>query len=187
MGESDERVFARWRREADPGPGYWQIPSDGGCLSVFLLVQDPTEPGRIALGTPDPNAPWPRIGGLDSARMGRIGDRLMLPSCHLMEYESPDAAARRIVGEQLERTDLVLAGPQVISDAYGRPGGPGQHWDLDFLYRTTWPRGVPLSARPWSRLTFEDPRSLPRERYARSHDDIVRFAGFETPRQAGTR
>ncbi|MCI4325386.1 MAG: hypothetical protein L3K00_05865 [Thermoplasmata archaeon] len=182
MATDDSRVFARWRRESDPAPGYWPIPADGGCLSVFLLVQDPTDPGRIALGTPDPSAPWSRIGALDEARLSRIGDRLMLPSCHLVEYESPDAAARRVEDEQLGRTDLVLSGPQVVSDAYGRPDATGQHWDLHFLYRTTWPRGVPLAAPAWKRLTFEDPRSLPRERYARAHDDIVRFAGFETPR-----
>jgi hypothetical protein len=151
MSENEPRVFARWRREADPGPGYWSIPADGGCLSVFLLVADPTDPARIALGTPDPQAPWSRIGALDADRLARIGDRLMLPSSHLVEYESPDAAARRIAYEQLGRTDLVLTGPHVISDSYARPGS-------------------------------EDPRSLARERYARSHDDIVRFSGFETPR-----
>jgi hypothetical protein len=113
--------------------------------------------------------------------MARLEGRLMLPSCHLLEYESPDAAARRVAEEQLERRDLDLSGPQVVSDAYGRPSADGKHWDLDFLYRATWPRGVPLAARPWSRLAFEDPRGLPKARYARAHDDVLRFAGFETP------
>jgi hypothetical protein len=181
MADQVPRVFARWRREANAGPGYAQIPADGVCLSAFLIVRDPGDPGRLVLGTPSPAAPWERIGALEPLRVEQIGGRLMLPSSHLMASESPDAAARRIAAEQLERTDLDLSGPQVVSDSYARPNGEGEHWDLHFLYRATWPRGVPLAARPWSRLAFEDPRGLPRARYARAHGDIVRFAGFETP------
>jgi hypothetical protein len=182
MPELPPRAFARWRRSPDPGPGFWPIPADGACLSAFLIVRDPGDPGRLALGTPTADAAWERVGALDPERLRKVGDRLMLPSCHLLEYESPDSAARRIAHEQLERPDLELSGPQVVSEAYGRPGGDGQHWDLHFLYRAAWPRGVALSARLWSRLAFEDPRGVPLDRYARSHGDIVRFAGFETPR-----
>lgn len=181
MDTPPARTFARWRREASAGAGYSQIPADGACLSAFLLVRDPANPGRVALGSPSPDAPWEQIGGLDAVRLARIGDHLMLPSCHLMEYESPEAAALRIAIEQLERPDLEITGPLVVSEAYGRPGAESRHWDLHFLFGANWPSEVPLAARPWKHLAFEDPRTVPRERYARSHDDIVRMAEFETP------
>ncbi|MCI4329879.1 MAG: hypothetical protein L3J80_03290 [Thermoplasmata archaeon] len=181
MDEPRPRTFARWRREANAGPGYSQIPADGACLSAFLLIRDPADPGRVALGSPSPEVDWERIGSLGPARVARIGDQLMLPSCHLVEYEAPEAAAARIAVEQLERSDLEITGPLVVSEAYGRPGAAEQHWDLHFLFGTTWPAGVPLAARPWKQIGFLDPRTVPRDRYARSHDDIVRLAYFETP------
>jgi hypothetical protein len=102
----------------------------------------------------------------------------MLPSSHLLEYEDPAGAARRIATEQLERADLAISEPHVVSDAYGRPDAEGRHWDLDFLFRARWPEGVPLAARPWKRLELVDPRTVVADGFARSHDDILRFAGL---------
>ncbi|HKV90131.1 MAG TPA: hypothetical protein VJQ43_02920 [Thermoplasmata archaeon] len=174
------RVFTRWRREPDPGPGYAQLPADGACLSAFLLIVDPSDPSRVLLGTPEPSADWERIGALDPARLDRLVGRWMLPSSHLLEYESPAEAAARIAREQLGRPDLVLRGPEVVSDAYGRPGASDRHWDLDFLFRSEWPGEVPLRAAPWARLAFLDPRQTPSAEFGRAHDDILRFAGYET-------
>ncbi|MCI4321504.1 MAG: hypothetical protein L3K18_00510 [Thermoplasmata archaeon] len=175
-----ERRFTRWRREPDPGPGYTQIPADGACLSVFLIIREASGSPRLLLGTPHPSADWGRIGGLEPARLARLAGHLMLPSSHLIEYESPQEGAARIASEQLGLVDLPLAGPEVVSDAYGRPGAPDRHWDLDFLFRANWPAGRPLSSPNWSRLEFADPQTLLRARFGRAHDDILRFAGFAT-------
>jgi hypothetical protein len=178
MTDHSPRVFTRWRREANPGPGYSQIPEDGVCLSVFLLVTDPADPRRVVLGHLDPTADWEHLGGLEGARRERAAERWMLPSSHLIEYEGPSEAARRIASEQLERPDLALDAPHVVSDPYARPEGGGQHWDIDFLFRATWPAAIPLKAGPWKRLEFVDPGTVPRTGFARSHDDILRFAGL---------
>jgi len=174
----EARVFARWRREPDPGPGFAQIPEDGACLSAFLLVTEPHEPRRVLLGQVDPSADWGRMGGLEGDRLSRAVGRWMLPSSHLLEYEGPSAAARRIADEQLGLPSLAFPEPHVVSDPYGRPGGAGSHWDLDFLFRAKWPEGAPVAARAWKRLEFVDPGPVPRSGFARSHDDILRFAGF---------
>jgi hypothetical protein len=175
-----ERRFARWRREPDPGPGYTQIPADGACLSAFLIVREASNSPRVLLGTPHPSADWNRIGALEPARLSRLSGHLMLPSSHLIEYESPQEAAARIAGEQLGLVDLPLAGPEVVSDAYGRPDAPDRHWDLDFLFRANWPAARTPSSPNWSHLEFADPTKLRRERFARAHDDILRFAGYAT-------
>jgi hypothetical protein len=177
---SDERVFARWRREADPGHGYAQIPADGMCLSAFLILTDAKDPGKVLLGEPDPSAGWDRVGALDPDRLARVAGHWMLPSCHLMEYESPAGAAVRIGREQLGLGDIVWPAPTIVSDAYARPEQPGLHWDLDFLFRAPWPPSVSLPESPWRRLAFHDPRVLPRAEFARSHQDILGFAGFRT-------
>ncbi|MCI4369922.1 MAG: hypothetical protein L3J81_01170, partial [Thermoplasmata archaeon] len=162
MSEESPRVFARWRREADPGPGYAQIPEDGVCLSAFLVLTDPSDPRRVVLGRLDPRADWGRLGALEGSRLERSAGRWMLPASHFLEYESPAEAGRRIASEQLERTDLVLDTPHVVSDPYSRPDATGQHWDLDFLFRGRWPAGVPLKAGPWVELAFVDPTTVPR-------------------------
>ena len=174
------RTFARWRRETPTDPSYTQIPADGACLSAFVLVSPADRPAEVLLGEPNPRADWSRIGALDPHRAERAAGHWMLPSSHLQTYEAPDAAAQRIVREQLELPDLVLTGPTVVSDDYARPGAPDRHWDLDFLYRATWPRGRPVGAAPWNRLEFVDPRTVPAARFTRSHEDILRFAGFAT-------
>jgi ADP-ribose pyrophosphatase YjhB (NUDIX family) len=178
MTAPDPRVFARWRREPDPGPGFAQIPEDGACLSAFLLVPAPHDPRKVLLGQVDPSADWGRMAALEGDRLAKAAGRWMLPSSHLMEYEGPSAAARRIADEQLGIRDLAVPEPHVVSDSYGRPGAPGSHWDLDFLFRAAWPEGVPVAGSAWKRLEFVDPGPVPRSAFARSHDDILRFAGF---------
>jgi hypothetical protein len=178
MSDPATRVFARWRRETPTDPGYSQVPEDGFCLSVFVLVLDPVDLHRVALGHVDPTADWARLGSLQGDRLRKTADRWMLPSSHLLEFEGPNEAARRIVTEQLERPDLPLDPPEVVSDVYRRPGATAPHWDLDFLVRTRWPEGVPLAARPWRDLEFVDPARLSPSDVARSHDDVLRFAGW---------
>jgi ADP-ribose pyrophosphatase YjhB (NUDIX family) len=160
---------------------YTEIPTDGLCLSTFVLLSEPGRPGSIVMGRLDPGAPWAHIGALDRARAEQHQNGWMLPSSHLLHYEPPLEAARRILREQLDLTEAVeFPDPAIFSDAYGRAGGAGDglHWDLGFLYRGTWPRGRPLRARAWKELAFVDVAKTPRIAIARSHADVLDAAGL---------
>jgi hypothetical protein len=107
----------------------------------------------------------------------------MLPSRQLFLFESPQAASQTILEEQLEIGPLDLDGPAVFSEAWTRPSpvGRGQHWDLHFVFKGTWPEERPLRASPWLKLEFHDPARLERGRVGRSHLDVLGLAGFDVP------
>ena len=174
------RRFQRLRPVADPSAGVETVPNDGMCLSVFLLLGQPDPSGGVLLGRIDPGQPWGRLGGLTASRVQAIGDRWMLPSSHLVAYESPTEAAARIATEQLERPGLPLQGPEVHSETEHRPGRPPEdlHWDLHFLYRGAWPRDLPVVARPFRELRFFSPKELRPLEIARGGGDILRLAGI---------
>jgi hypothetical protein len=152
------------------------------CLSAFLLVHPKGKDGEFLLGRLEPSQPWAQIGALDTDRIRSIGTRWMLPSSHLLEYEEPVAAARRIAAEQLEVPELVIRGPEVRSEAYHRAeaGSEDLHWDLHFLFRAAWPEGRLLRSRPFRELRFFGRGSLPPEGIARGGEDILRLAGLVT-------
>jgi hypothetical protein len=117
------------------------------------------------------------LGALDPARLEKIRGRWMLPSSHLILFESPMDAARRIAREQLEMESIPMKGPAVFSEAYAREAeGPlDPHWDLHFVFEAEWPRGRPLRAAAWSELAFLDTGSTNPKQIARGHGDIVRL------------
>jgi ADP-ribose pyrophosphatase YjhB (NUDIX family) len=177
-----ERKFSRFRPHAPEGSGaYTEIPAEGLCLSTFALLSEPGRPGSVVMGRLDPSAPWARIGALDRARAEQHQNGWMLPSSHLLHYEPPIEAARRILREQLDLTETVpFSDPTIFSDAYERPNGPpnARHWDLGFLYRGPWPAGQPLRARAWKELAFIDVERTPRIAIARSHADVLDAVGL---------
>ncbi len=178
------RIPSRFRPSPGPeDPVYSDVPDDGLCLNVFLLVADAADAGRVLLGRLDPAAPWKKIGGMSEARIRSTTGRWMLPSRQLFRFEAPDDAARSILREQLELPAIPVAGPSVTSEAWQRPQpvGTGLHWDLSFLYRATWPAGQEVRATPWQELAFLDPRKLQPKDVGRSHLDVLALAGFPVP------
>ena len=176
-----ERRFARFHRAPlAEHPGSSEVPDNGICLSVFLVLEAPDRDGAVLLGRIDPNARWWEIGGLDPGRIERIGDRWMLPSRQLLLFESPDDAARTILREQLGSPPLPLRGPLVFSDPADRPGPKGQdpHWDLHFVYRGRWSSATPPRATPWTRLEFVEIARTPRSAIARGQGDVLQLAGL---------
>jgi len=176
-----ERRFARLRPGAAPeGPGYYVVPDDGMCLSVFLVIERPGHPGEAILGRPDPTADWFTIGSLSPERIGAIANRWMLPSSQLLFFEGPDEAARRVLREQLESELPHLPPPRIVSEAYRRAGSTARdpHWDLQFIYRLAWPEDRAPSARAWKELAFVDVASVPRDQIGRGHGDILELAGL---------
>jgi hypothetical protein len=175
-----ELRFCRFRTDAPKtSPEYQRLPSDGMCLSVFLLLHEARDGPRVLVGEPDPAAPLEKIGALSSERIAS-GHGWMLPASHLRMFEGPAEAAARILHDQLGIPDIPLRGPTVISDAYGRPGREGEdpHWDLDFLFSGQWPAGRALPGSPWRRTEFVDVRQTSRQQYRRGHGDVLAFAGF---------
>jgi hypothetical protein len=175
------RSVSRFR----PAPGledpvYVAVPDDGLCLNAFVVLSPPGDPSQVLLGMVDPNAPWREIGGVTTQRLAELATRWMLPSRQLFLFESPQDAAQTILREQLEVGPTPLDGPSVFSEAWTRPkpAGQGQHWDLHFVFKGSWPAGRVLYASPWLKLEFHDPARLDRARVGRGHLDVLGLAGF---------
>jgi len=175
------RRFARLRPGTVPeSEDYSVVPSDGLCLNVFLIVRSPIDPSRILLGRLDPTAPWRDLAGLGPDRVGRIGDRWMLPASQLLILEGPDDGARRLARELLGLELTELPRPRVLSETYGREGTPtaDPHWDLHYVYDLPGPSARPPTARPWSELEYVDIARTPRARFGRGHADVLELLGF---------
>jgi ADP-ribose pyrophosphatase YjhB (NUDIX family) len=176
------RRFCRFSDSRPTSEGFWRLPTDGMCLSVFVILSPAGQADQVLVGQIDPSAPWARIGALDPARVRlwrEVGD-WMLPSCHLQFYESPQDAGNRILAEQLGLEGIELSGPQVFSETYTPPRHPTehQHWDLDFLFRGELARSAPPHHPAWRQLRFLAPSSTPRRSFTRLHDDILELAGY---------
>ena len=189
-----DRRFCRFNKGASISTGRpdfgplttTEIPPGGLCLSAFLLVADSAEHEKILMGHLNPKAPWDHIGALDEGRIEVHSKGLMLPSSHLMIRESPFDAAKRISREQLELEDGVAAilQPKVFSDVYKPKRFPelDEHWDIGFVFSTSIPKSkLREHVNAWTDIQFVDPKKIEREEFARSHDDVLRYAGFKIP------
>lgn len=150
-----------------------RIPKGGMCLSVFLVLWK-NDRRNVLLGRVDPGYDWVRIGALSKERTERISDRWMLPSSHLLLYESPRDAARRVSKEQLGLIweDVNSQELHVFSEAYSEP----THWDMEFVFRGELD-GLPRSTA-WKELRFIDVSKVPDREFARSHQDILAEVGL---------
>ncbi len=176
-----DRRFCRFNKLGDVPFGMPEVPEGGLCLSAFLLLTEPGHAERVLMGHLDPAAPWDHIGALDASRTQVHRGGWMLPSSHLLLNESPEAAARRIAAEQLERHDLSFSDAHVVSEVYTPRRFPAtvRHWDLEFLFRGEWPGGAAPKAAAWTELRFIDPATTARAEIARSHEDILASAGWK--------
>ena len=176
-----EKRFARLRRgPVEAGSGASEVPDNGMCLSVFLVLESPSRPGTVLAGKVNPTAPWWEIGAIDPKRLASIGGRWMLPSRQLLLFESPADAAQRILDEQLGSGPLSLEGPFVFSDPSERPGGPGSdpHWDLHLVFRGRWPSPKAPRSPAWSDLEFLEVARTRRSDFARNQGDVLELVGL---------
>jgi len=165
-----ERAFCRFN-PADRPLTTREIPDGGICLSAFLVIGERGHPERVVMGHLNPSAAWDHIGALDPERAEANRQGWMLPSCHLLIRESPQAAAERLLKEQVGLPGLPLTGPQVFSEVYGAKN----HWDLHFVF--TGERDDIAQHPAWSDLGFVDVTETPRDRIARYHEDILALVG----------
>ena len=172
--------FARAKEEYVGNPVYTtDIPQGGMCLSSFLVITE-GDSDRVLMGHLNPGAAWDEIGALDAERAEVHSKRWMLPSSHLMLYESPQDAARRILREQLGMEGLDLTGPSVIAEAGTPKRFPNlpKHWDFEFIFRGRMAEGEAPKNEAWSDLSFIDLHRTGRDGIARSHDEVLENAGL---------
>ena len=170
--------FARPSSKLDLSVYTTEIPEGGFCLSTFVIVTD--REGRVLMGHLNPDAPWDHIGALDSSRAKAHSAGWMLPSSHLMLFESPQEAAERVMKEQLGM-DIKLSGPSVVAESGTPKRFPAltTHWDFEFIFRGEAPDGRPPAHEAWTELRYVDTKLTPRQDIARSHDEVLENAGFE--------
>jgi len=175
-----DRRFARLRRAPlAEFAGASEVPDNGMCLSVFLVLERPDRPGAVLLGRLEPTAPWWEIGAVDPKRLAAVGDRWMLPSRQLLLFESPDQAARAILKDQLGSDPIPLSGPFVFSDPSDRPAsGKDPHWDVHFVFRGRWPTSTAPHHPAWKHLEFVDIASTPRSEISRNQGDVLELVGL---------
>jgi hypothetical protein len=158
------------------------------CLSTFLVIREESKPELVLMGHLNPSAPWDHIGALDPARIEAHKKGWMLPSSHLIIRESPFDAAKRISEEQLELGDDEIkfsSEPKFFSDVSHPKNFPdlADHWDIGFIFTSSIPRSK-LSRLPkaWTNLDFIDPSKTSAREFARSHNDVLEYAGFKVLR-----
>jgi hypothetical protein len=176
-----KRQFTRLRRGSVPDAADVSVvPSEGMCLSVFLVVGSPDHAEQVLLGKIDPAAPWDELSALGPDRVARLVNQWMLPASQLLLFESPDDAARRVAREQLEWELTELPRPRVFSETAARLGAEGKdpHWDLHLVYDIPWPTSRPVRARPWKELAFLAVSDTPRAAFGRGHGDVLALVGF---------
>lgn len=160
-----------------------EIPEGGLCLSAFLALYESKSPSKILMGIVNPSAPWDQIGAISGAIIERSKDKWMLPSSHLLVHESPTEAAGRILKEQLgvDQTAVSLSKPEVFSDVYDSWTGAKGHWDMGFVFKGEVSNSRVLKGaenKNWKKLDFLDLATIPKDQFARAHNDVLSYAGI---------
>ena len=165
-----DRRFAAFGKDALP-PRMNKVPEGGMCISAFLVISKKGEQAEVLMGRINKNAEWDHIGALDGKRVERLGSGWMLPSSHLILFETPEGAARRILREQLAIRNQALDGPLAFADT----SGTSNHWDIGFIF--TGERETAPSNAAWDELRFVEVTRLKRDDIVRSQLDVLAYAG----------
>jgi len=174
------RKFCLFKKQVETMSFGMPEPPEGGlCLSAFLVITDERNPNSVLMGHLNTKAPWDHIGALDSSRVEVHSKGWMLPSSHLLIYESPQEAAKRILREQLE-IDMALSGPAVVSETYTPKRFPNlpRHWDIEFIFKGKMSEDNVPKPFAWSELAFVNLDTAKITEIARSHEDILLAAGL---------
>ncbi len=178
---SGARRFCRFapRREGNEY-GVRVDDPDGFCLSCFLVLSPRGAPDEVLVGRMNPTAPWPELGGLDSARVSAHAHGWVLPATQLLMREAPREAAERIRGELLGGLKVALDPPMIFSlvgPPRRFPHATG-HWDLIFLFRGHYSEPAPAVPEVWRELGAVDLRKTSRTAFARSHEEVLDLVGM---------
>ena len=175
-----DRRFAAFSKDALP-PRMKSVPDGGMCISAFLVIAKKDEPTSVLMGRINKNAEWDHIGALNGKRLERFASGWMLPSSHLLLFETPEGAARRILREQLGIKNLKLEGPMTFADtSTARFSGLPNHWDIGFIF--TAERENTPSSDSWDELKFVDISKMKPDEIVRSQVDVLAYAGRVAPK-----
>ena len=183
-----DRRFCRFARSSGKGTAsasfnVSEIPEGGICLSAFLIISNRDE-NKVLMGHLNPSGNWDHVGALDKTRLELFKDGWMLPSSHLIMYESPQAAATRILLEQLglEESQVEVSDPICASETYRAERFPERkqdHWDIEFIFKGVLHSPTsPSKPELWSELKFVDLAKTKKEEIARSHEDVLEHSGM---------
>jgi ADP-ribose pyrophosphatase YjhB (NUDIX family) len=177
---TEVRQFARFRPTAELERMVFSVPTDGLCLSTFLVIRPPGHPERALLGHINSEGPWGHIGAIDPSRAKQWMKGWMLPSSQLIYYETPESSARRIAREQLgiELGDLPTA--RLMSDSEQRPSAAkgDLHWDIGFVYVTDAGSPAPPKHPAWTDLQYVEIAKTRSTDYVRSQQDVLKLVGL---------
>lgn len=171
------RRFCRFRTEGEASGLVSPLPAGGFCLSAYVLLRSRPGASDVVAGHIDPTTDWAHRGALGAPRAETASQGWMLPASHLQIFESPDAAATRILEEQLGLRGVPLTGPRVFSERWGGRSPEDPHWDLQFVFEGTWPADRPRAASGWRSLELVDLARTPPDAFVRWHADILALAG----------
>jgi ADP-ribose pyrophosphatase YjhB (NUDIX family) len=170
-----DRIFAAFSKNASP-PRMNAVPEGGMCISAFVVLSKKGDPSSVLMGRINRKARWDHIGAIDSERLERFAAGWMLPSSHLVLYETPEGAARRILREQLGIRNLKLEGPLTFADtSTAWFSGRLNHWDIGFIF--TGERETLPSSEAWDELKFVDMNGLKGGDIVRAQVDVLAYAG----------
>ena len=160
------------------------VPPGGTCLSSFVVVSNGQ---RILVGKMDSPEIWVErfLVGPARAKVYADSGKYVLPARHLHWYESPLAAARSVLRDQVgldvpaNGISLVDVQSHVSGDVNDEKEPP--HWDICFVYRTQVLKSLTAKLRrpEWfSELAFKPLGSLDQEDFTRGHGDVLQTAGM---------
>jgi ADP-ribose pyrophosphatase YjhB (NUDIX family) len=158
-----------------PAPRYG-LPDAGFCASSFVIVRSGT---TILAGIPKDDSKWreewaPNFLVYSKSDLAAEFRLWRLPATYLLEGEHPDAAADRVLRDQLTLPARPLHHPDVYTFHDPSTWFPGKrHYDLCFVYEI---RGPAPSEMPpwWQRLEFVDPMTLKKAELGSAMSDLVR-------------
>jgi ADP-ribose pyrophosphatase YjhB (NUDIX family) len=152
------------------------VPKGGTCLSSFLVLRGK---GGILVGKMTKPEIWVErflVGEMFAPKYA-ASNKWLLPASYLKYGEKPEAAAARVLVEQLEASKIRLSLLQVQSHLSQSQSEPEDgHWDICFVYGGVLRRR--LRKPEWfSDLRFMKPRELKSDDFTRGHGDVLRELG----------
>jgi len=172
---------SRWARFGSPNRAWFShVPAGGFCISAFLIVRN--RRGDVLLGQPKEHVDWPEKGCLPIWRVRAVQKEggWILPASHFLMDESPEHAAKRIMGAwagiSAGRPRLIGVESEImptgISVGSGKKRRRVNHWALCFVYELRTNR-APKPPRAWAELRFIPMRELRKIRVGRAHGDLL--------------
>ena len=153
------------------------VPKGGTCISIFLILK---EKGGILVGKMAKPEVWVErfyVGEMFASKYAS-SNKWILPASHLEYGEKPDAAAMRVLTQEIGVEHGRVTLREVQSHLSQDPNdSEAAHWDICFVYEGTL-RGKVERPDWFSDLRFVNPKELGSEDFTRGHGDVLKESGI---------